>query len=117
MMLKKIDTLNGNTEASDKLYNEYTRNFRGFVWQNQERPLSGNDVLFKIRLISYQPGKPRKLSGDDGEQLLTQIKDELINLAADKQARTAAEKAIPQLKENKREIAGRTGRRRRKHIL
>ncbi len=105
---EKVDKANGNNDATNKLFDDYSRIFHGFVLGDKEIPFSSSDkIITKIRLVKYIPGKTRKLGGSDNEDLLASIKESLIEKNADTMAEEAANAAIAELKENKRTIDGR----------
>ena len=105
---KQQDLAKKNNEAVQKIFDDYSRSFRGYEQFNTEIPFASSDkTLSKVRLIDYQEGKKRNLSDKDGSELLEEIKKAMIENTADKMAMDAAENAKIALKENKKEIDGR----------
>ena len=104
---KQQDLADKKNEAVQKIFDDYSKSFRGYEQFNTEIPFASSDkTLSKVRIVDYKEGKKRSLNDKDGSELLEDIKKAMIENTADKMAQDAAENAKIALKENKKEIDG-----------
>ncbi len=103
----EMDKLSKNTDATKKIMDEYSKNFKGYSQFGMDLPFTSKDkILSKVRLIDYKGGSPRKLTDKDSTELLASIKEAMIANRADNLAKEAAEKSATALKEQQKEIDG-----------